>query len=277
MSARTSRLVQVLAGPEVDTAPKFLTGVVRAVTTSTTQGASTVDVDVDGVTVEGVHFRDGMDPEEGQLVWLLRQGPLLIVLGSPAPARVVVAEHNHTSPPVNPASPAAPGAAPSAPASVRTVSVVAVDSGTWQPSYSSWREDQVGQSGDGRRGFWFYGGAIAAAKGSGTITAGSIFIKRQSAGGVNGGANVRLGTHAHTSQPVSGGTALSNVSVVGTLTRGQGGSFALSAAQIAALNAGAVGLGLEPGSSGYTSADYLLAEPFSAGDWSGALQLTVEG
>lgn len=271
----TSRLVQVLANPEAGAALQLRTALVRTVDTSGTP--YTVAIDLGGVTVSGVTFRDGMDPEPGQVVKVLQQGSELFIIGSPAPARVVVAEHNHTTPPVNPASPAAPPAAPVAGPSVTVRSVTAADSGTWQPAYSSWREDQVGQGGDGRRGLWFYGGGIAAAKGSGTIIAATVFVKRKSSGGVNGGANVRLGTHSLTAQPVGNPGVLSNVATVGTLTPGQGAALALTPAQVAALNAGAVGVGLEPGAGGYTSSDYLLAEPRSAGDWSGVLQLTVEG
>lgn len=271
----TSRLVQVLANPEAGPPLQLRTALVRAVDTGSTP--HTADIDLGGVTVSGVTFLAGHDLEAGAVVKVLQQGPELLILGPLAPARMVVAEHNHTTPPVNPAPPAAPPAAPTAPPSVTVLSVTATDSGTWQPSYSSWREDQVGQSGDGRRGFWFYGGGIAAAKGSGTIAAATVFIKRKSSGGVNGGANVRLGTHSLTAQPGGSPGSLSNVATVGTLAPGQGAAFALTPAQIAALNAGAVGVGLEPGSSGYTSADYLLAEPRSAGDWSGVLQLTVEG
>lgn len=264
--------------PEARPPLEWLTGVVRAVDTSGTP--YTVDVDIDGgaVTAEGLTYPGWWSAEVGAVVELLRQGPRIRVWDVNAPARVQVGAHNHATPPTDPAPPPAPGAAPTAPTAVRTVTVEAADSGTYQPAYSSWREDQVGQGGDGRRGLWFYGTGIATAKGAGTITSATVFVKRKSSGGVNGGANVRLGTHAHATQPGGSPGALGNVATVGTLEHGKGGTFSLTAAQIAALNAGtAVGVGLEPGASGYTSADYLLAEPRSAGEWSGVLQLTIEG
>lgn len=266
---------RALIDPEGLPPLRLRTGIVRAVSTGSTP--HTASLDIGGVTVTGVTFLAGHDLEVGARVKVLQQGSELLILGPLAPARMVVAAHNHTTPPTNPTSPPAPPAAPTSPPAVRTVSVVATDSGTWQPAYSAWREDQVGQSGDGRRGFWFYGTGIATAKGTGTITAATVFLKRKLEGGVNGGANVRLGTHGQTAQPGSGSGALSNVAVLGTIGKGEGKTFALTAAQIAALNTGAAGVGLEPGAAGYTSADYLLAEPRSAGDWSGVLQLTVEG
>lgn len=272
---RASALVRALADPERPPQLQMRTGIVRTV--DTTGSLYTVELDLGGVTIPGVTFLAGHDLEVGAVVKVLQQGPEVFILGPLAPARMVVAEHNHTTPPVNPPSPPAPSAPPTAPPTVRTVTVVATDSGTWQPSFAAWREDQVGQGGDGRRGFWFYGTAIATAKGSGTITAATVFIKRTGSGGVSGAANVRLGTHSHTAQPGSGGTALINVSTVGTLQHNQGAAFALTAAQVAALNSGATGVGLEPGAGGYTSVDYLIAYPRSSGDWSGVLQLTIEG
>lgn len=158
------------------------------------------------------------------------------------------------------------------------MAVEAVSSATWATQYGSdWRYDAVIAGGPtSQRGFWFYGGGIAAAKGAGTIVAATVFVKRAS-GGVDGLANVNVGTHGFASQPGSGAASLANEAVVGGLRKGQGGTFALTAAQVAALNAGAVGVGLEPGSTSYTSADYLIAEPRTAGSWSGVLQLTVEG
>lgn len=277
MSSRPPSRPRPTADPEQRPPLEWLTGVVRAVDTSGTP--HTVDVDIDGgaVTAEGLTYPGWWSAEVGAVVELLRQGPRLRVFDVNAPARVQVGAHNHTTPPTDPTPPPAPGAAPTAPVTVRPVTVEAVDSGTYQPAYGSWREDQVGQGGDARRGLWFYGAAIAAAKGSGTITAGSILIRRKSNGGVDGAANVRLGTHSHASQPGGNPGALSNVALIGTLLPGKGSTFPLTAQHIADLNAGATGVGLEAGSTGYVSADYLLAEPRSAGEWSGVLQLTIEG
>lgn len=274
-SARTSPLARLIAGPEALPQLQMRTGVVRAVDKATTP--HTVTLDIAGLSLTGVTYLAGWDPEAGATVKVLVQGPDILVLGPLAPARMVVAAHDHATPPTNPAPPPAPDAAPTAPVSRRTVSVVADASDSWQPEFSRWRVDGVYQGGgSGQRGYWYYGSKIATAKGSGTIVAATVFVKRASSGGVNGLANIRLGTHTAASRPGSS-VAHSNVAKVGALAKGKGGTFALTAAQVAALNAGAAGVGLEPGALGYTSADYFIGQPRSSGDWSGVLSLTIEG
>ncbi|HXH36907.1 MAG TPA: hypothetical protein VNJ54_21200 [Plantibacter sp.] len=272
----TQRAADMMQGRDGEVPPLVRrTGIVRTVTTSTVP--HTCAVDLGGVTVAGLIFPGWWDAQVGATVTVLQQGSSLEVINVAAPARTRVGEHNHTTPPTNPPPPPAPPAPPAAPIGVRTVSVVADASSTWIPSFANWRTEQVWQGGDGRRGFWFYGSKIASAKGTGTIVGASIFVKRSGSGGVNGGANVRLGTHTFGAQPASGGTAHGNVAAIGQLGKGQGLTLALTAAQVAALNAGAVGVGLEPGAAGYVTPDYLIAEPRSLGDWSGALSLTIEG
>lgn len=271
---RSSPLVQALAGPEQNPALQLRTGTVRAVNTSLTPHE--LELDIGGVTVTEVCYLFGWAAEVGATVQVLQQGPLLLVLGPLAPGRVVVGAHNHTTPPTDPAPPPLPPAPEPAPSVRKTVAVTAVASATFVPSFGNWRDDKVIQGGTGQRGFWFYGSKIATAKGAGLIVSGSVFIKRARSGGVSGAANVRLGTHPHTAQPGSGAAALDAVGTVGTLLQGQGKTFPLTTAQIDALNAGAGGVGLEPGASGYVTADYLIAEPRAAGDWSGSLTLTVE-
>lgn len=272
---RSSALVRLLSDPETPAPVQMRTGIVRTVNTATTP--HTVSVDVGGITVTGLTYPHCWDAEVGAVVSLLQQGPKLDIYKVAAPARVKVGEHNHTTPPTNPPAPPAPPAAPVAPTGIRTVSVLAASSASWVPAFSNWRVDGVYQGGTGQRGFWFYGTGIASAKGAGTILSATVFVKRSSSGGINGGANVRLGTHGNGTQPANGGTAHANVEVVGTLPRDAGATFALTAAQVAALNAGAAGVGLEPGASGFVTADYLIAVPRSAGDFSGALQLTIQG
>jgi len=181
-----------------------------------------------------------------------------------------------------PSTPAPPPSAPPPPPTVRTANISAVSSSTWSPSWGGWRtdDDDVRQGGtSAQRGFWFYGTAIAAAKGSGTIVSGTVYVERRdSTHGVSGAANVRIGTHGNATRPGSGASAHANVQAYnGRLLRGQDDMFALSAAHIAALNAGAHGLGLEPGVVGTAVADYLIALGVGATGASGQLSLVIQG
>lgn len=244
-------------------------GLVRAVDKTVTPW--TIEVEVGGAAHPDVVSLGWYDPQVGDTVMVLQQGTGLLCLGTAAPGKVSAA--------AAPAPPPPPPA-PAPPPSRRTVTVKAVGSSSWDARYSRWRTDGVYQGGGWvQRGFWYYGGGIAAAKGSGTIVAASIYIARSSAPhGVAGDqeANVRLGVHGHAAEPGTGGSAHSNIVRVGGLARGKAKTFALSSGHLALLNAGSPGLGLEPGALGYQSADYLIAVPRSAGDTSGALTLTIQ-
>jgi hypothetical protein len=130
-----------------------------------------------------------------------------------------------------------------------------------------------------QRGFWFYGTDIATAKGTGTIRSGTVFVNRiDTPHGYSGGGNVRLGGHGLATQPGSIPGALSLVTNVGTLGRGKAKTFAIPQNLIDGMNAGTIkGLGLEPGTVGTSSKDYIIADKFGTGtEWSGAITLVVE-
>ena len=233
----------------------------------------TVTITLGDVSVPDVNVLGWLDPRVGDEVQVLQAGSSILVLGTVGPAKVYV-------PPSPPPAPPAPPAPPTPALAVKPYPVVANGSGTWpslQP-IGSWSNIRLWQGGSiAQRAYWFYGNKIAAAKGSGTIISGSIFIKRNDSGGVGGAANVRLGSHTLESQPGSAG-ALSNVTVVGSLYKSQGKTFALPASIIAGMNAGTIkGLGLEPGALGYTTPDYLIAYPYGNGtEWSGSLSLNIQ-
>lgn len=273
---RASRLARAIAPPaESPPGLELRQGIVRAI--SKASSPYVVTVDLSGVSHAGICYLAWWEPEVGAVVQVLKQGPSLFVLGPVAPANVVVPAHDHAAT-IDPApAPPPPPAEPTPTPAPRTATVTANASRSWQPPYG-WRsgDDLYQGGGSAQRGFWFYGSKIADAKGAGSIVAATIFVKRLDNHGVNGSANVRLGTHGHTAEPTDGSGALSNVAKVGTLGRGKGATFNLTAGQIAALNAGAAGVGLEPGALGYTSVDYLIAAGRSDGDWSGVLTLTVQ-
>lgn len=259
--------MQLLAqGPgEVQPPVRVVTGVVTAVQTATSPHTVRVQL-AEGTVTEPLPFLGWWAPTVNDVVWMLQQGPALYVLGGLAPANLYV--------PPAPIVPDTPDTPPPAPPTVRTVGVSPIDRAYWSPW--GWRREALIQGGPNHyRGHWFYGSQIAAAKGAGTIVAASIYVERTTdAHGVNGAANVRLGTHAMGDAAGSGAGALGNVSVQAQLTRGQAAQVPLSAAQIAALNGGHVGVGLEPGATSYSSADYLKATASGA---SGQLSLTIQG
>ena len=61
------------------------------------------------------------------------------------------------------------------------------------------------------------------------------------------------------------------------IVRGADVAYPLSSAQIAALNAGAAGLGLEPGALGADSDDFVIAVGVTTQPASGQLALTIAG
>lgn len=263
---------------EVPDQMKVRTGLITAVDKTTTPWTVTVrlsEKDIPGITMLGWY-----DPVIGDVVQVMEQGPLRLVLGTLAPGKVYM-------PPAPPPAPPAPPAAPPAEVPVRTVPVSATSAGT-SPAEAptggvgTWRSDALYQTGGrlAQRGFWFYGTKIADVKGAGTILGGSIFIQRlNTAHGPGAGANVRLGWHTFTAQPGGNPGPHSSVTVVGQLGRGAGNTFVIPQPMIDAMNAGTLkGFGLEPGSLGYTSADYMISPGYGPGqEWSGALELTIRG
>lgn len=244
----------------------WFTGIVTAVQVTTAPYTVRVRL-ADGSITDPLQYLGWWAPKVNDVCHMLRKGPALLVLGPTAPA-------NLYAPPA-PVIPPAPPAPPAAPPTVRTVNIGPVDQAYWDPTYGVWKGDDLIQGGPNRRPFWFYGGAIAAAKGAGTITGGSIYVARiTGTHGVNGRANVRLGVHGYGTRPGDGNAAHAGVEVPAALLRGEGATVPITAAQIGLLNAGYAGLGLEPGGSSYSSADYLRAV---IGGASGQLSLTIVG
>lgn len=240
----------------------------------------TVTINLGESIVPGVTFAGWLDPQVGDTVKVLKQGPEIFVLGTMAPGKVYMPP----SPPPPPPPPTPEVITPPPPPQIRQVGIQAIGSGTGpaEAPMNGWRNDRLYQGGGSiaQRSFWFYGSQIRDQKGAGTILGGTIFIKRMPlAAGVGGGANVRLGGHGWDSQPGGFPGPLSAVSVVGQLGRDQAASFELPAVVIDGMNNGSIkGLGLEPGQMGYLSADYLIAYAFGGGtEWSGSLSLTIRG
>lgn len=268
-------LARVITGGSEPTDPLQLrTGTITAVSKATIPW--TVTVNIGGTLIPGVTILGWTDPRVGEIVQCLKQGPLVFVLGCPAPGRTI-------SPTLEMPSPAVPDAsvtAPVAPAQATTqeVSVTAISSSTWAPDAAAWRDGVAVQGGtSANRAFFFYGTRIADAVGTKTVVAGSILLRRKESDGADR-ANVRLGTHSLTARAATAPSAATGT-LLGTLGRGQGLSFPLSAAQITAVNnKSARGFHLTAATLGLKSADYLNLEPVGPGkEWSGTLSLTVRG
>ncbi len=239
----------------------------------------TVTITVGDTSVPEVSTLGWLDPQVGDIVQVIQSGPSLLVLGTVGPGKVYMPGSPPPAPPAPVVPPPAPGKVGGAPV-VKPYPITPDGSGTYpsQQPVGSWSNVKLWQGGAiAQRAYWFYGNKIAAAKGSGTIVSGTIFIKRWSAGGVFGAANVRLGSHNFTSQTGTPGSALGNVSNVGGLLLNQGRTFTIPSAIIAGMNAGTIkGLGLEPGALGYVTPDYLVAYPYASGSlWSGSITLNI--
>lgn len=282
---RDNPLVQALVGDDESMPPmRMRTCTVMAINKATTPWTATIrlgNIDVPAVTMLGWY-----DPRVGDIVKVAQQGSELLIWGPLAPSKVVVSPHRHAAADIDgsiiaaPPTPTTPTPTPPPPASVRTVGITAIDSSGWQFSYNTWRDDRFIQGGVGSgryRPHWFYGNQIAAAKGSGTIIGGSIFIKRDPNGGVNAGANVLLGYHGFQTRPGSGAAGLGGVANIGQLGKGQGATLAIPQHMLDALNAGQAGFGLEAGVASYTHPDYMPSYGRQAGEWSGQLSLTIQG
>lgn len=273
--AAQKRLARVLGGPDAPGAQQALRGgaVVTAVDKTSTPWSVTLLL-ADGGTATGVKCVGWYNPRVNDVVLVGVAGNALVCLGGYAGDVQVVATTASLTTPTNGAT----AAAPAAPPTYRTEYVSPNSGRTWAPHLGSWRFDtDLKQGGpSAQRAFWFYGSKIAAAKGSGTITAATIYVRRSPDGGVYGKANVRLGMHPNGTQPGSGSTGLSNVRVATTLGLNEAKTIPLSAAQIGQLNSGTMlGVGLEPGSLGVESADYLPVWPVGSKYASGQLALTI--
>lgn len=273
-SAATALARSVLGGGEVPAPLQLRTATITVINKSVTPW--TVTLSMSGTLIPGVTILGWADPYVGDRVQVLQQGELLFVLGVPAPGRIYNPATPVPAPPTRP--PGEMNPTPPGPALVQSGTVSANNSATliWP---SSWRPGPLHQGGATvkQRAYWFYGNDLQALRGSRTVVSGEIFIRRMDYAGAEL-ANVRLGTHALTAQPVSG-VVLSNVETAGQLRRSEGKFFQLSAAMIAGINAGTVrGFGLEPGSDGLNNPDYLIAEEYGPGkEWSGSVTLTIQG
>lgn len=127
------------------------------------------------------------------------------------------------------------------------------------------------------RGLWFYGTSIAATlAGYNAVTGLEIYVQRvNTAHGVNGAANVRIGTHSYTSQP-SGAPTIVNLVIPGTLNRGEGKWFNMASwwsQAYYALGTGQWrGFGLQYQTTSYSSPYYMYA--YGVGTNSGKIKLT---
>lgn len=263
----------ISGGMERDEYLRLRTAVVTAVNTGTNPW--TVTLNLDGIIISSCTFLGWANPQVGEVVQVLQQGPSLLVLGAVGPARVFTGAapapaaltpelQNPTVPPQS---------------KMDEVSIEAVSSSTGPSELAAggWRTGDLHQGGNihAQRGYWFYGSRIATAKGTGTIVGGFIFIRRENRGGTYAESTIRLGAHNFSTRPTTPPTdSLAAVTEVGALERGRGATYAIPEEIIARFNAGtARGLGLEPG--GFEN--YLIASGFGSGtEWSGALTLTIQ-
>jgi hypothetical protein len=211
-----------LNGPDFDTRPLRLRKGQVTATAATTPATVTVRLST-GVTVPGVCYIASYTPAVGDVVFCVQAGPVLVCFGTLA----------GTTPP-------AVAADPWPLTDTTATTVTAASSALW--TGTAWSAGTAGQP----AGVWLYGTTVATVKGAGTITAASVLLERAAdVSGPDGPARVMLGTHAYTTLP-GGAPTVSSVAQVGTLDRGQRASLPLTAAQVAALNAGATGVGTDP-------------------------------
>lgn len=249
------------------------TGTITAVNKSAVPWTATVNLS--NVLVPGVTMLGWYDPQVGDRVQIMKQGPVLLIMGTLAPGKL------HTTvvgaPPSRPATELAPVAP--AEASTRVVNVSATSSSTYLGS-GVW-DDSVLIQGGGilQRAFFFYGNQIREARGNGTVLSASILLRREEEGAGEGYANVNLGWHAHGAKTQTpAGT--SGTTFLGQLVRGQGKAFELPASLVGVMNGATtnIGFSLNPTEIGLKSPDYLRLVPFRAeSEWSGSLSLTIRG
>lgn len=162
----------------------------------------------------------------------------------------------------------------------------AVDSASWMtagPYANQWDSNTLSnhyvyQAGSyGQNGYWFYGAAPQQAMASrNAATKLNIYIQRvNTAHGVSGGANVHVGAHTMWSRPGGAPSSIMGIFSPGTLLRGEGKWFDLTAPfpggtwaeQFAA--GGLKGFGLGYGVTAFTDPNYLYA--YGAGTSGGQL------
>lgn len=245
----------------------------------------------DGSTTGWVVCAGWYAPTVNDVVMIARVQGALVCLGAFAgAAHVIATTATLTGIPAPAAPPPAPDPAPTL--RVEVVDPVASatstpDSGSWP---SGWRTDtdDLRQGGTvAQRGWWFYGTRIADAVGSGTLLAATVEGRRADWWhGPSGPATLRIGAHPYQTQAAAGAgsAALTSVQVAASAAvRGQSWRVTLSADLVAALDGGARGVGLEPGSLGAEDPATIVVDGVAswaargdAGDAvSGRLQLTV--
>lgn len=273
-ASNSRALRDAIVGDPVQHRPQIglRTAIVTAVDKSgTAAGSWTATVRfADGSTASGIGFYGWWNASVNAVVDVLTVGPTLRILGPMAPSAVYAG-----TPPAWPAPPAPPAGPPT----VRTVTVQPADAAMWDAQAQQWRTDVLAQGGVvPNRAMWFYGAAVATAIGAGSLVSASLYVQRlMTANGPDGPANVRTGTHAFTARPGDGSGPLGNVAAAGTLARGQARMLVLPATVVAALGAGAAGVGLEPGVLGSSNADTLAVAALGDNPASGQLTLTISG
>lgn len=273
-SAATSLARVISGGAEPQDPLQLRTATIVEVSKAATPW--TVTINLGNTLISGVTILGWTDPRVGEVVQCLKQGPLVFVLGAPAPGRTISPTATIPTPPAVPQSVSNP--VPPAQLTTREVSIPAISSSTWAPGAGAWRDDVLFQGGQElNRAFFFYSTRIADAVGTATILAGTILLRRKESDGVEQ-AQVRIGTHNLALRPAAAPPAATSA-FAGTLQRGQGKSIPLSDAQIAALNGKtATGFVLSAVSAGLKSPEYVNLEPVGLGtEWSGTLSLTVRG
>lgn len=273
-SAATNLARKITGGSEPNDPLQLRTATITAVSKAATPW--TVTINMAGTLISGVTILGWTDPRVGEVVQCLKQGPLVFVLGQPAPGRTISPTLTIPTPATPPTSITNP--TPPAQVNTREIAVEPLSSSTWAPGASAWRDDVLMQGGQElNRAFFFYGTRIADAVGTAIILSGTILLRRLEGDGVDL-AQVRTGAHSLTAKPV-GAPAVFTVEAAGTLERGQGKSIPLTSTQIASFNAkSGKGIMLSAAAAGLKSPDYLNLVRFGAGtEWSGTLSLTVRG
>lgn len=234
---------------------RLLTGQVHST------GVNVVDLVIGGQLFTNVSYLDSWTPATGQTTKVLVQGDALLALGPVAPGTT------HTAP-----------ATPTAPVAPTVTAVEATESQSFHVGPDTWGTDtRVQQGGTAEhRAFYFYGGAVQAAIGAGTLAAATLWLQRvNTAHGPAGPANIYVGTHSYTTQPGGTPTAITNGVLLGTLERGEAKVFSLPTVLVTALDGGATGVGLQSMTLGVTDPDHAIACGVSDAATCGLLTLTV--
>lgn len=159
----------------------------------------------------------------------------------------------------------------------KTAYVTTTASGSWNRQSGYWRADNnyVYQGApyhwDGR---WFYGGKIKSLLTKAVeIKFVKIYVKRHnSAHGVSGKANIKIGTHGQTTKPSGAPVGLNNINNFFDLNRNEGITYTLPSSWYQYFKNGTfAGLGTYAGITTVTSADY--AYCYGTGTDSGRLQI----